>query len=290
MEKELLFSLTLLKVSGHQGSITTTNVKRAVKALQQLKAFMIERIAIINVYHDGCERIPIKKHGLRRIYFAKALNYQEALIKAKADKRIVIPEDFLYDRKRYQGKCFIYSAKHKIIQCEEDDNGSVLILDEQVIENILKGPIIYNQFHLDLLADEEKQRMDTFLLFDAKEFALGNGRVTFYGEEDRGFHTIITEFKNNLIDYSFVKVCAVNYRPDGSVKYSPENDLYIFRDDCRLSAEKALERSSNKKLIRELIKNGQKDFIFDKKYDDIFPAPANSFFVSVTTIFNKWDF
>lgn len=285
MERKLLFSLTLLKVSGKNRFVYTSDVKQAVRALQQLSAFMIEKIEIINFYEDGFEKVPESL----KIYFAEFLDYQKALKKAKSDKRIIIPEQFLYDKKKYLRGCFVYSAKLKKIEMMQDDGGPDLIVEEQVLENILQGSTVYNQFHLDILNDDEKKKLDRFFLFESKEFALGNGKLTFYSEEDRSFHSILTEFKNNLIEYSFIRVCDVKYRMDGSVKYCPENDLFIFRDDCRLSCEKALEYCSNKKLVQQLIEKGQKDFIIDKKYDDIFPAPKNSFFVPVTTIYNKWD-
>lgn len=288
MERNLLFSLTLFKVSGQSGFVYTTDVKQAVKALQQLRTFVIERVETINVFEDGYEKIPIGKHNIHRIYFGKSMDYQEALKKAKTDKRIIIPDEFLYNKKKYQKEIFIYSSRQK--QIDLIDNDSVLIIDNQVLDNLLQGSIIYNQFCLDMLSEDEKEKIDKLFLFESKEFALGNGKLTFYGEEDRGFHTVLTEFKNNLVEYSFIRVRDVKYRLDGSVKYSPENDLFIFRDDCHLSAEKALEYSSNKKLIGQLIEKGYKDFIIDKKYDDVFPAPKNSFFVPVTTIFNKWDF
>lgn len=284
MERKLLFSLTRLKVSVKNRFVCTTDVKQAVKALQQLRAFMIEKVEIINFYEDGVKKEPESL----KIYFAEFLDYPKALKKAKSDKRIIIPEKFLYDKEKYLKGCFVYSAKQKKIEIMQDD-GPDLIIEEQVLENLLQGPTVYNKFHLDLLSEAEKLKIDKYFLFEGKEFALGNGRVTFYNKEDCSFHTILTEFKNNLNDYSFIRVRDVKYRMDGSVKYCPENDLFIFRDDCHLSPEKALENSANKKLILQLIENGQKDFIIDKKYDDVFPAPKNSFFVPVTTIYNKWD-
>lgn len=285
MEKKLLFSLTLLKVSGKNCFVYTSDVKQAVNALQQLRAFMIEKVEIINFYEDGFKKVPESL----KIYFAEFLDYQKALKKAKADKRIIIPEQFLYDKEKYLKGCFVYSAKQKKIEMMQDGGGPDLIIEEQVLENLLQGPTVYNKFHLDLLSEAEKLKIDKYFLFEGKEFALGNGRLTFYNKEDCSFHTILTEFKNNLNDYSFIRVRDVKYRMDGSVKYCPENDLFIFRDDCRLCPEEALNYSSNKKLIQQLSENGQKDFIIDKKYDDIFPAPKNSFFVPVTTIYNKWD-
>lgn len=287
MKRKLLFSLALFKVCGKKDVVYTTDFRQALQALIKLRALRVQKAAVIDFYNDGCKKTFLTEEDPQSMdfYFGVIDGYHAALRKAKSDKAIIVPHEFLYDKKKYQDKCFVYSVRCKRIEAI-DFNAQVML--ENVLENFLQGPAVYNEFYLNLLNANREMR-DSFAFLEGTEFVLGNGLLTFYREENCDFGAALTKFNNHLTDYSFIRGRNVRYTWDGSVEYRPENDFFIFREDVYLSAEEALKRSFENKQIVQQVKKGHKDFVIDKKYDIIFPAPKNSFFVPITTFYYKWN-
>ena len=287
MKRKFLFSLALFKVCGKKDVVYTTDFRQALQTMKRLRALRFQKVGIVNFYNNGRERIFFTEEDpqLTDFCFGVVMDYQNALRKAKSDKLIIIPHEFLYDKKKYQEERFVYSARCKKIEAIVSNS---LIIREPVLENFLQGPAVYNEFYLDML-NTDKKIPEAFPALVGREFVLGNGMLTFYCEGNCDLTSALTNFKNNLTDYSFIRGRDVRYILNGSVEYSPENDFFIFREDVYLSAEQALKCSPNQKLIEQQIKKGHKDFVIDKKYDIIFPAPKNSFFVPVDTFYYKWN-
>lgn len=287
MKRKLLFSLALFKVCGKKDVVYTTDFRQALQALRKLRELRIQKAGVVNFYNNGCERVIYTKESPLRMdfCFGVMMNYQNALRKAKSDKTIIIPPEFLYDKKKYPGECFVYSARCKKIEIIDLNTVTAA---EQVLDVFLQGSAVYNEFYLDML-ESDKKMPEILPSLNGREFVLGNGMLTFYCEGNCDLTSALTNFKNNLTDYSFIRGRDVRYILNGSVEYSPENDFFIFREDVYLSAEQALKCSPHQKLIEQQIKKGHKDFVIDKKYDIIFPAPKNSFFVPVDTFYYKWN-
>lgn len=287
MKRNFLFNLALFKVCGKNDVVYTTDFRQALQSLKKLRALRIQKVGIVNFYNNGREKILFAEDDprLTDFRFGVVMNYQNALRKAKSDKQIVIPQEFLYDKKKYQEEGFVYSARCKKIETIVSNS---LVIEEHVLDDFLQGPAVYNEFYLDML-NTDKKTLENIPPLDGREFVLGNGMLTFYCEGNCDLASALTKFNNNLTDYSFIRGRDVRYVMDGSVEYRPKNDFFIFSEDVHLSAAQALVRSSNKKLIELQIKKGHKDFVIDKKYDFIFPAPKNSFFVPVTTFYFKWN-
>lgn len=251
-ERKVLFEIPTILVYTPQGVIPVYSMAKAAQKMIEVGGNIMQR----------CGTKVFLEHGVEQLPFPE-----------KEQKYIVFGEEMAHETQRFS----LSQAYSKLIPSLPTNS---VVLDPSLLRLIARGTMEYNGFGLGL---ENIYNMD--VIFYDKEFLLGNGQVTFFGDMRYDVNDVLAEFKNGLDCYSFIKINSVFYRKNGTSQKT--NDAqYFFLEECRISAEVALKKSAIKSQIEKWIAGGHRDFVYDKKYDHIFPAPANTTFISTETLFS----
>lgn len=222
----------------------------------------------IKCFYEGrpAEIIPNEKP--LSVVLGMECSYSYVYNKLKTNAKIQLPDGYLDKNAKY-----VYSERLNKFEfyCDGD-----VVLQDIIARRITEGSDEYNS--------SIKSAENPDFLYADKAFVLGNGGVI----QSDCFFTLgeaMSEFRNHLDCYSFIKVLNLFYHTDGTVEISP--DKLLYRSDCHMNPMEALLSSGNNETVKKLVNSGQQDFVFDKKYETIMPTPANSNFVTLLTLL-RW--
>lgn len=262
--ENVLFKIPGIMLGSSGNNFKKRNFKSAVELMlmhNDNKLFYVENREFLK---SGAYIDVAMPYGCPVIVFGEIVSYNEVFNLMKKNAKLIMPDVFSSRKQKY-----VYNERlNKIDNWQDTDT----VVSEMVIPQILEDGEM-----------RVSRKKDTFIFHD-KAFILGNGQVDL-SNMLLNLDDAVIEFRNNLDSYSFIKVVNLDYLSDGTIVSS--EDKYIFRSDCHMNIQEALLATGNKENILRLVEKGQRDFIYDKKYDSVIPAPVNSYFVNIIDIL-RW--
>lgn len=270
MEKVLLKTPGILvpyteEIHGRSVNFTAGNLKTAVEFMIKHDENKLICSQIWEFYQNGMTTKHSFKEDFPVFIFGEKVTRQEALNLLQKNAKISIPDDF-----SSSGQKFVFCERLNRIETWDEKS---VVLSENAIQAILRNP-----------AQDYSKRSQLSVYHD-KAYVLGCGLL----ELSNVYYSLgeaLNEFRNNLDDYSFIKVYNLEYYLNGTSAMTL--DKYIFRSDRHMNVREALLSSGSKEKIKKLAALGYQDYIYDNKYDSVEPAPENSYFADILNIL-RWQ-
>lgn len=266
-KRNVLFYSNVFAIEEKDGSLNTfcreSSFIQALKRMLKLGGMYLS--ATRHYEYLLKQKILVTDPSPRRIVFGTVYSYAKisGLFKEK------IPE---YVVSKHEEGCnaFVYNAKlNRIIAAEEN----MLILEEETINSFLKGTTVL------------QTRKKPF--FTDYEFEIGgSGSFQDAGPEEN-FPAYIKQLLDNP-EVNFIRIKVAKYYADGTKSYAKESPLYLYNENCLVSADWARKHFDGNRQMTAIIRSHKDDiFIYDEDCNSLQPVPPRSTFMS-ELILKRW--
>ena len=276
MEKKLLFSIPLFRSKKNKKTFKFNNFHQALQAVIDEKLLYIEHYADMNFYIDGCKKV--SKSEPKRIYFAEVKPYKELWYRAVNDKWLIVPEDFMYDDKKYQYQKFLFSKRAREIA--EIPQYEYISLEDKYLQAIHEKQAIQ--------LNEKRQFLNKALPVQVDiECCLGDGIWFSTVSKNRDFQTALDKIQQEPPKFIGISINTIRFNLDAtttSLQY-----MNIYTEEDKISAQEALQKSKNSARIIAAVKRGEQYFAYNPE-KNLIASGFNAIFVPRNTILNKWKF
>lgn len=275
MEKNVLFSMPLFRSKKNKKTFTFNNFHQALQAVIDEKLLYVEHYADMNFYIDSCKKVA--KSEPRRVYFAEIKPYKELWYRAVNDKWLIVPEDFMYDKK-YQYQNFLFSKRAREIA--EIPRREYISLQDTYLQ------AIQGKQTIQLNNDERILNKALPVQLDI-ECCLGDGIWFSTVSKNRDFQTALDKIQQEPPKFIGISLNTIRFNLDATT--TSLQHMSIYTEEDKISAQEALQRSNNSARIIAAIKRGEQYFAYNPE-KNLIASGFNAIFVPRDTILNKWKF
>ena len=273
MKNEVLFSIPLFRGVKSKKTFTFNNFRQALQSVIDKKLLYVEQVADINFYIDGCKKVV--KSEPKRIYFADVKPYKELWYRAVNDKWLIVPEDFMYDKK-YQYRKFFFSSRAREIA--EIPTQEFISLQDNYLQAI--------QGKYDIQLNENVKILNKALPVQQDvECCIGNGIQFGSVSKNKDFRTALIKLQQNPPKFIGISIDIIRYNFDATTSLCQH--LSIYAEEDKISAQEALQKSKNSARIMESVKRGEQYFAYNQEKGLILSC-SKAIFVPRETILKKW--